>query len=142
MYMRMNIEAISDAALVRVIRRVAAATLLEIGATEESIYRAMLVIGEACGNVVRHAYDEPSLYEIGLEYGPDALTVTVLDHGTGFDVKADRDGEHFGLSIMAKTAADLQIDSTPGERTLLRAKIPVEYDSPDDARQCRKMDRL
>lgn len=142
MYMRMNIEAISDASLVRVIRRVAAATLLEIGATEETIYHAMLVIGEACGNVVRHAYDEPSLYEVSLEYGPDTLTVTVLDHGEGFDIKAERDGEHFGLSIMSQTAADLQIDSTPGERTLLRAEIPVEYESPDDAKLCRKMDRL
>jgi signal transduction histidine kinase len=79
---------------------------------------------EALSNVRRHAGAER--VDIGLDYGPEGVVLTVTDDGRGFDTTSDRDG--FGLDGVDSRAAEVggtvSLDSTPGEGTTLRLEVP------------------
>ena len=83
---------------------------------------------EALTNVVHHA--GASTVRVGLVYGDETFTLLVQDDGRGFDAGVLNDGgfERFGLLGMAQRAhllgGTLQIESTPGWGTSIRAEIP------------------
>ncbi len=127
MYLRLKIEAVNDGMLVKVIRRLAVSVLEEIDADEESIDRLKRILGEACGNVVRHAYSESSMYEVSLDYSDASVRVTVRDYGCGF--RPDRieycPDAHFGIQLMDEESESLRIESAPGKGTVVHAVVPV-----------------
>jgi signal transduction histidine kinase len=88
-----------------------------------TIYR---LVQEALTNAVKHADAERVSVEI-LEDGPD-LTVTVRDDGAGFGPEKRRDGG-FGLIGMDErvdlVGGRLEIESTPGGGTTVRARLPA-----------------
>jgi len=90
--------------------------------TSDTLFR----IGqEALANAVRHA--NPSALQISLVYGESSLQLLVEDDGQGFLVDSDSAG--FGIRGMRKRAdsisADLQIRSTPGQGTVVKAIAPI-----------------
>ncbi|HEX7940628.1 MAG TPA: triple tyrosine motif-containing protein, partial [Gemmatimonadaceae bacterium] len=94
----------------------------------------MLKIGkEAIVNAARHAHADR--IEIELEASDEALTLRVIDNGTGFDPGAVApDGtSHYGLTSMRERAEDIggrfTILSTAGRGTRIEATVPVQ-DTP------------
>jgi signal transduction histidine kinase/DNA-binding NarL/FixJ family response regulator len=83
---------------------------------------------EALTNVVRHS--AASTVRVGLVYGDETFTLLVQDDGRGFDAGVLNGGgvERVGLLGMAQRAqllgGSLQIDSTPGWGTSVRAEVP------------------
>jgi len=80
---------------------------------------------EALANAVRHG--NPNILLISMIYGEATLQLLVEDNGKGFVVGADSPG--FGIRGMRKRAdtisAELQIRSTHGEGTTVRAIAPM-----------------
>jgi signal transduction histidine kinase len=104
---------------------------------EQQLFR---IIQQACENALRHARTE-DLYVYGA-IQTNRVSVTVSDHGVGFDLGQDIDwaqlqqDKHFGLIGMYERAkligADLQIQSQPGQGTTVSVQWAsqdgVEYD--------------
>ena len=90
---------------------------------------------EALTNALQHA--EAGSVRIGMVYAPEAVTLLVQDDGAGFDLaEAEQaDALHgIGLRGMAERAhlmgGTLQVESTPGWGTRVRAHLPHAEDAP------------
>ena len=88
---------------------------------------------EALTNAIRHA--RATSVRVGLVYSPTGVTLLVQDDGAGFDrTQVDDEGEQhaLGLGGMAERArllgGALDLESTPGWGTRIRAWIPSEPD--------------
>jgi signal transduction histidine kinase len=84
------------------------------------------VVQEALTNVRKHSGSET--VDVTLERRPDALEVSVVDKGCGFDVKAvGRTG--FGLVGMSErvrlVGGECRIESTPGKGTTVAIRLPL-----------------
>lgn len=96
--------------------------------------QALRLVQEALTNVITHA--RAASVRVGMMYGAEDVAVVVEDDGVGFDpaVLTDRRRSGLGLhGIVARAhrlGAELEIDSTPGWGTRIRARIPYE---PHDA---------
>jgi signal transduction histidine kinase len=99
---------------------------------ELALYR---MAQEALSNVARHAHAGSA--EVCLGFGSEAITLTVIDDGRGFDVP-ESPAEmapvgHFGLLGMQERAeligARLDIQSAHGEGSRVSITLPVEGDS-------------
>jgi PAS domain S-box-containing protein len=82
---------------------------------------------EALNNVAKHA--NASRVTIRLEVVNDEMVLTVHDDGTGFDVaEARARSSRYGMTTMKErvlaAGGELEVDSTPGKGTTLRARIP------------------
>ena len=89
---------------------------------------------EALTNAIRHA--RATSVRVGLVYSPIGVTLLVQDDGEGFDRSLVEDGEHgLGLGGMAERArllgGTLDLDSTPGWGTRIRAWIPSPSETSD-----------
>jgi signal transduction histidine kinase len=93
---------------------------------ESTVYR---LVQEALTNVVKHARAERVDLRVAAADG--RITVEVRDDGVGFDPAAATSG--FGLIGMrerlAITGGNLEISSSPGQGTELRAELPLAADS-------------
>jgi two-component system sensor histidine kinase UhpB len=96
---------------------------------ELAVYR---IVQEALSNVVRHSGATHVDVAVALENG--AVTVTVTDNGRGFSPATvmSEEGGGLGLFGMQERAAYLggrvEVTSTPGAGTTMRAEIPVAGD--------------
>jgi PAS domain S-box-containing protein len=90
---------------------------------KEAVYR---IAQEALHNTVKHARAN----NVGLRMAcePGSLTLEVTDDGVGFDAGGDFPG-HLGLRSMRERAqrpgGTLELESSPGGGTVVRARIPV-----------------
>jgi two-component system sensor histidine kinase UhpB len=95
---------------------------------KKNLYR---IVQEALTNVRRHA--AASEVEIRLEWGAEQLELSVADDGRGFVVEEALDRapseKRFGLLGMQERAylmgGTLEIDSAPGEGTVVRIILPL-----------------
>jgi signal transduction histidine kinase len=89
---------------------------------KEAVYR---IAQEALHNTVRHA--RAGKVMISLARDPGSTSVEIRDDGLGFDAGADFPG-HLGLRSMRERAAriggTLEVSSSPGSGTTVRARIP------------------
>jgi signal transduction histidine kinase/DNA-binding NarL/FixJ family response regulator len=102
-------------------------------------HQLFMVIQEAVANVVAHA--RATTCRVGIFYDEAGSTVVVEDNGRGFerpDTESDTGGaqsSRLGLHGMAARAhylrGELQVNSTPGWGTSIRAQVP--YSSNGDA---------
>jgi PAS domain S-box-containing protein len=94
---------------------------------EAAVYK---IVEEALTNVMRHA--SARSVTISLSQAGDALTVVVADDGEGFEPehRTLTPGSGMGLLCMEERArlldGTVQIDSTPGRGTVVRAALPLE----------------
>ncbi len=96
---------------------------------ERAIYR---LVQESFNNVIKHSGADRARIGAGPEDG--GLVVSVHDDGAGFDVESTQPG--VGLTGMRERiellGGELEIRSSPGEGTLVNARIPIER--PTDER--------
>jgi signal transduction histidine kinase len=90
--------------------------------TKEALYR---IAQEALHNTFKHAHATRA--DLKLDCDAEGIVLEVSDNGAGFDPSEDFSG-HLGLKSMhervARLGGALQIESTPGEGTRIRAHIP------------------
>ena len=82
---------------------------LEIGAIE-------LAVGEACSNVVRHAYGadaSPGPMVVEAEVDAQHLMVSVVDSGAGIRSRISTGGAGLGTAIMIALCDTLEVGSGP-----------------------------
>jgi two-component system nitrate/nitrite sensor histidine kinase NarX len=89
--------------------------------------QAMHIVQEALSNVRKHA--RASRVTIGLQRGPEGVSVAVKDDGVGFDPAAKEGAEdHMGLRIMKERAhrigGHLEIHSAGGQGAEVRLILP------------------
>jgi signal transduction histidine kinase len=91
---------------------------------------ALRIGQEAITNAIKHA--QATSIEVGLEFRPESLHLSVRDDGCGFDehTAAMAGGAHFGLLDMKERAnglgSRLEISSTHGRGTCVEIQIPLE----------------
>lgn len=94
--------------------------------TEHHLLR---IVQEALNNALKYA--QASIITINLNYGDDAIGLTVRDNGRGFDPQEilSGTGGHFGLgnlrSRARKMGGTLNITSSPGGGTVIEASVPL-----------------
>jgi anti-sigma regulatory factor (Ser/Thr protein kinase) len=102
--MRLAMELVDDPISVPICRHALRGVLQDLGIDRMRAYEIELVVGEAAGNVVRHAYAGPgNMYRVELEVFTDAVRLSVTDRGRGFDrASLDVPGEEMdsGRGIM------------------------------------------
>ncbi|MGA8111651.1 MAG: sensor histidine kinase, partial [Acidobacteriaceae bacterium] len=90
-------------------------------AATDTLYR---VAQEAIANALRHG--RPSILEVGLDYTPASLCLTVRDNGAGFEAQVVRT-QGFGLAGMRERVravrGNFSVESQPGKGTCVRAEI-------------------
>lgn len=93
------------------------------------------IIQEACNNSIKYA--NPSTVNITLTYQKDALQLTIIDDGEGFDLntlpeKSREDHSGFGLSMMRERvyllSGTLDIKSEIGKGCVILINIPIKED--------------
>ncbi len=90
------------------------------------------IVQESLTNVAQHA--AATSVRVGLVYGTDGVSVIVEDDGRGFDLSAQDARPHGGVGLAglvrraAQVGGRVQIDSTPGWGTRIRAELPYEHE--------------
>jgi serine/threonine-protein kinase RsbW len=94
--------------------------------SEETLADLRLAVTEACGNAVRHAYDDGhGSVRVEIEFDARTVRVSVEDDGGGLDVKnalpgryddlvANADEGGMGLSIIRAIADEVEIGTATG----------------------------
>ncbi|MFC4535030.1 ATP-binding protein [Sphaerisporangium dianthi] len=127
-----------DAASVSVTRQILGAELEVLGVEQDIKEDIMLMLTEACSNVIRHA-TEADEYTVSAQLVADKFVITVLDTGRGFD--PDEVGtsspmaEHGrGLQIMRALADDVRFINRPrqGAIVCLEKALKYTHDSPGE----------
>jgi anti-sigma regulatory factor (Ser/Thr protein kinase) len=85
------------------------------GAEDDVRTDLALAVGEACANVVVHAYPPGDVGAMVVEalIEGDQIVVTVLDQGSGMVPRPDSPGLGLGLPLIANIADHLEIQSGP-----------------------------
>ena len=93
--------------------------------TEAALYG---VAKEAVGNVMKHA--GATAFEVRIEYGPEGVTVTIVDDGRGFDVDemgGMQRSSGLGLRSMSERMAhengEVEVRSVPGGGTCVEVRV-------------------
>jgi len=89
--------------------------LHESGVAESDANEVLVASGEACANVVQHAYsgdETPGVLELTAHLDGDSLEVRVRDHGH-WRAAANRGGG-WGLQLMRALMDDVDVEHTPG----------------------------
>ncbi|MCY7325728.1 MAG: GAF domain-containing protein [Microbacteriaceae bacterium] len=99
---------------------------------EQQLFR---IVQEAVGNAAAHA--GAGSIRVGLVYGSAGVSLIVEDDGRGFDAGARAAAGHgLGLGGLLSRAQQvggtIQIDSTPGWGTRVRADLPYAVPTTDD----------
>jgi anti-sigma regulatory factor (Ser/Thr protein kinase) len=107
---------------VREARRLVVSEARAAGWDGEYLRDIALAVGEACANVVVHAYTEgePGDLNVTVKVVSGRFVVTVLDRGVGIGRSAQRGGLGLGLRIMQALGDDVDIASRAGGGTSVR----------------------
>ncbi|HSI22866.1 MAG TPA: PAS domain-containing protein [Methylophilaceae bacterium] len=100
----------------------------DIALDEDRSMALFRIAQESLTNVLRHSGADS--VEIYLRYVDDACEMTVRDNGKGFDLARADKHNTYGLVGMRERAlmlgGDMEIDTSPGNGTTLKLRVPVE----------------
>jgi signal transduction histidine kinase len=105
---------------------------VDVSGDEEASAAAVALVWrlaqESVRNVARHA--RASRMSLTVRREDDHLVLEVVDDGVGFEPGgASEDADHFGLRAAASLAREhggtLDVESAPGEGTVVRAEVPL-----------------
>jgi anti-sigma regulatory factor (Ser/Thr protein kinase) len=115
-----------------VVRQAVAGLGEALGLSGSRIADLKTVVGEACNNVVLHAYENgPGPLEVTAEPRSGELEVQVADRGRGFRPRAHQGDESLGLGLplIAALSDSFEISGGPGKGS--RTTIRFGYTPPD-----------
>ena len=98
------------------------------GAAEDIQTDLALAVGEACANVVVHAYPpgDTGVLVIHAEVSDEHIHIAVIDQGQGMTPRPDSPGLGLGLPLIANLSDQLEIHDGPdGVGTELRMSFPL-----------------
>jgi anti-sigma regulatory factor (Ser/Thr protein kinase) len=133
MHCQIQIELPSEAQTVSLCRRTAQALLADLAIDEERAADITMVLSEAAGNVVRHAYPHPHhLYRVTLSFHSDRVRLEVADAGRGFVHSAARppDAEQLGgrgLWLIEQLADAITVSTLPDGGCVLQAEFLLPH---------------
>ncbi len=107
-----DVELVMDALPehVAVMRQAAAAAAEASGLTPERVDDVALAVGEACANVVVHAYDErPGTFALLVFARTERLEFVVRDWGSGLRPRPDSPGLGLGLPLIGALADRVEL---------------------------------
>jgi len=137
MIVNLKLDLPTEAAFIPIVRRQVDVLLQNMGVSDDDIYRAGMVVTEACSNVVQHAYSEPGRrYQVELEYYPERLVVTVTDFGTGFDIRSVPEPSPgqiggYGIYFIRESADKVEFGNSGDTGTKVVAEICLHYQSDE-----------
>ena len=110
------------------IRMAIAHIAANIGFDIEAIDDIKVAVSEACTNIIRHSHSHSDFsYEVIIEREVKSLTVTVTDHGVGFEtneyiepVPGETRGSGMGIFIVRALMDEVDIQSEVGVGTNIR----------------------
>ncbi len=113
---------------------------LKVGFRREGIERVVApettlaifrLLQEALTNVARHAAATSA--DVALQFGPDAVMLSVKDDGKGFDPTVASPLGHYGLANMRerarKVGGEMRIESTPGAGSAISIIVPLRKEN-------------
>lgn len=127
----------TEAALVPVVRRHVDTIMRHLCVTEDDVYRAGIIVTEACSNVVRHAYGESGKrYEVEVSYYPERLVISVTDWGKGFDpalIPHPKPGQvgGYGIYFIREAADAVRFEKPECGGNRLIAEILLHYQTEE-----------
>lgn len=105
-------------------RRAAAQFAEETGCSGETLWQVRLAVSEALSNVVLHAHppEEAPLAHLTLAARADEgqITISITDAGSGLQARSDSPGMGLGLSLIAKSCTELELDTAASGGTVVR----------------------
>lgn len=135
MHLSLDLTLPTDHTFVRTTRRVVAEYLDNAGVSPAVCDDVVLAIGEACSNVVQHAFpDADGAFRVMLDLRPGEIVVEVSDAGIGFEAfdqavapggRMAVDGR--GIEMMRRLVGAVEVESptpTGGTRIRLRHSLP------------------
>ncbi|TWD73004.1 serine phosphatase RsbU (regulator of sigma subunit) [Kribbella amoyensis] len=122
----LSLEVPADAQILLQVRHTVRRWLRESGVDARDAGEITIACGEACSNVVRHAYaTSPGDLRVEARLVEGSVELTVRDHGRWRN-PADRGGG-WGLTLIRGLTDSVDIDSGPqGTTILMRRKVLVE----------------
>ncbi|MCW2989971.1 MAG: ATP-binding protein, partial [Solirubrobacterales bacterium] len=117
----LEIERPADAVFLHELREAVVRFAAQIGGLDVEAVR--LAVGEACANVVVHAYrrsPEPGTIRVRALEQEGRLVVEVRDDGCGPAPRPDSPGMGLGLPLMTRLATELQVLDREPSGTLVR----------------------
>jgi anti-sigma regulatory factor (Ser/Thr protein kinase) len=136
MLMQISLDLPDKEASVPLCRRTLCYLLRELEVEEPRIQDIQLALGEAAGNVIRHAYEHPgNRYRVSVQLFIDRVLMLVEDAGRGFRREdVPEPGEEqvggWGLWIIEQLASTAQIRMRPEGGSILEAvfRLPGRID--------------
>jgi serine/threonine-protein kinase RsbW len=123
----------AESRYVGTVRATVAALLDNLGVVADDIYDVGLILGEACSNVVRHAYcQRDESYRVQVEFISDGIAITVTDAGRGVDPERrscpdpDR-ASGWGVWLMERISDRVTLRPLSPRGTELRAEKSLRY---------------
>ena len=146
MILRLSLELPEDLSYVRITRTLGRALLEHLQADRADIDDIEMLVGELCGNVIRHAQSVSGRFCVVLEYHNDHVLLMVKDKGQGFAFKdvpavgttrADFNGQMriggFGLKLVEGLADHLEFRRSDPQGTTVYAEKKLHYRTEDAA---------
>jgi len=100
------------------------------GMATTGIENAQTVVTEACGNSIKHAYDDSTdgSIEISANVEDGELRLVVRDFGSGIGPHAATapPSLHAGLTIIGALSTSFRLSSRQGAGTELEARLPLD----------------
>ena len=95
---------------------------------DESLYAIEVIVGELLANVARHADSSASIHVV---WESGIATLTVVDHGPGFDADdvSDPDFESergYGLWLVRSLADEVRITTGPQGGATVSVRLPAD----------------
>ena len=111
------------------LRHAVVALARDAGAADDVQTDLALAVGEACANVVVHAYPpgDTGVLVVEAAVNGDHIDIAVIDHGQGMTPRPDSPGLGLGLPLIANLSEQLEIHDGPnGVGTELRMTFPLQ----------------
>jgi serine/threonine-protein kinase RsbW len=123
----------AESRYVGTVRACVAALLENLGVVPDDVYDVGLILGEACSNVVRHAYSSSEeCYTVRVEFIADGIAIIVTDRGRGVDPERrpcpdpDRTSG-WGVWLMERISDHVSLRPVSPRGTEVRAEKKLRY---------------
>ena len=134
---RLSVDVAAEPARISGVRRAVCALAAHAGLGADRRAEVALAVGEACANVVVHAYPgpRPGRLLVTAWTTPEGLVVEVRDQGVGMAPRPDSPGLGLGLPLITSLATSVDLDVTPAGGTTMRMSFAPSTARVDELRR-------